>query len=491
MKIFIGSANESETDARNIEYILSELNCDCYIWTKAGMFIPSESTLENIEQFTKNYDAAVFVYGENDKLESRGQLFKSVRDNVVLETGTFIGKRGHKNVAIYIKGKSKMPSDLLGLTVINGDNDIGTIKTEFKAWISSVEKDKQTNKTSNITMLERSIVDNQTRIEDRWKYAKEIIFVNYASTAFIAASEVVPDYVANKSLRELYLEKLQNGCNFKFLITEPNTFADFDAAYSKMNVISKKGIVASNIIQYGLDGLKKDYESLVQNRKLNCGDLEFATTDICLPYGMVFVSNDTKHKDLDYIKVDLYSPFISDDNTRRSFLLYQDNENFKFFRNQISTLWGRAKGNSKIKPTVSFEKISNIDIKGSMKNGYELVGTSQGRHQIQKYIYDKKLGINIMNYTESTSTLPLFHTYSTAYFYVIHGECKLCVKENDKVKHEHLYEGDFCVVPKLTPYALKACGKTCILSIKTPNIFDEVHYSDDNSLNLFGQAWED
>ncbi len=490
MKVFIGSAGESKSTVNLIKSLLIEIGIEATAWFDIGVFIASLYTMENLERLTEEYDAAIFIYSEDDSVVSKDTEYKATRDNVILETGLFSGKLGHKKVLVCIEGSPKIPTDQWGLTTvkINQDN-INRTKQDLQVWINSI-KDTQT-KSNCINMFPRHINDIVFPIEERWKYAKEITFVNYASTAFIAAAKAVPDHVISKSLRDLYLNKIKSGCNFKFLVTEPNTFADFDASLSKMKVIPRKGVCQSNIISLGLEGLKNDYTEFYKNGNSEYGDFEFATTDIALPYALLLVTNDENHSNLDHIKVDLYSPFLSDDNMRRSFIIYKDNENFLFFRNQVTELWTKAINESQINPDVIPKIISSKEIKSALNKNYRqyLVGDLKKAQPLLEHIYDKKLEFGMTYYKDFTVDQPHFHTFATEYIYVMKGEYKLCVKMPKKVEYKHLKKGDLCVIPKLTKYASKACPKTQILFIKSPSINDKVDCND-FIFDDFKKIWE-
>ncbi len=479
MKIFIGSAKESLKAANTIKFLLDHIGHEGIIWDEIGVFVPSTYTIQNLERCANDFDAAIFVYSEDDMLQTHESIVASVRDNVIFESGLFIGKMGHAKVALYIVGNPKIPSDLQGITVIKATDNLDADERKFKAWLQNISNgEKECIKKDNRTVImsSRSQIDNVKTLEERWKYAKEITLVNFASTAFIASSKVAPEYVSKNSWRELFQKKLKSGCTFRFLITEPNSYADFDASFSKMNIIKNVDVETSDIISMAFDGLEKEYQNL-NNYGAPRGNLEYRTTTICLPYGLILVTNDAEHSNLNHVKVDLYSPYLLDDSERRSFIIYSDNENYAFFYKQIKKLLDTSK-----KPNVytknNFGKISNNEIEDALDEIYRqyFVGDLQ-REQFLKHIYDSKIEIGSSLYKEFTPDQPHYHKYASEYLYILSGEYRLLLKVGNKFETIQLNAGDFYAIPKHTPYASKAMAGTRILFVKAPGLNDKEDFN--------------
>lgn len=78
------------------------------------------STLEKLLKIANSYDYAVFVYGADDVVVSRGKRVMKARDNVVLEHGIFLGVMGRSRVFYLVpedeslKDTFKIASDLFG-----------------------------------------------------------------------------------------------------------------------------------------------------------------------------------------------------------------------------------------------------------------------------------------------------------------------------------------------------------------------------------------
>jgi predicted nucleotide-binding protein len=119
--LFIGSSSEGLPIANKIQMLL-ENDVDCEIWNQ-GTFSLGESYLESLENAVKSNDFGVFVFTPDDTIESRGEVKKIARDNVIFELGLFVGKLTRKKAFIvHPKGKDiHILSDFSGITIASYD----------------------------------------------------------------------------------------------------------------------------------------------------------------------------------------------------------------------------------------------------------------------------------------------------------------------------------------------------------------------------------
>jgi hypothetical protein len=145
MKVFIGSSSSREAlqvmedVAVQLEQI-SAVNISALCWNDTKVFVGGFSTIENLEAVTKQVDAALFVYAEDDILLGK-PFVGTPRDNVVFETGLFAGSLGsiHKSVIIRYK-KPKILTDLSGIDYIEYDKDkTNLFKKKLEEWIKKIE----------------------------------------------------------------------------------------------------------------------------------------------------------------------------------------------------------------------------------------------------------------------------------------------------------------------------------------------------------------
>jgi len=118
-KTFIGSSSEGLIIANAIRANLIDAT-DCQIWTE-GVFLPGRTFIETLESMLDRMDYAILVATPDDMLTKRDIESFSMRDNVLLELGLFMAKLGRTRTYLVSPKDSKIhiPSDLLGLTMVN------------------------------------------------------------------------------------------------------------------------------------------------------------------------------------------------------------------------------------------------------------------------------------------------------------------------------------------------------------------------------------
>jgi len=114
-RIFIASSLEAKDEADAIQENL-EHYFECTVWSQ-DVFQPSQSTLESLEEKLESFDYAIFVFSPNDVLQSRGEEFSVVRDNIILEYGLFCGHLGRDHTYFIVPKDLELhlPSDLFGI----------------------------------------------------------------------------------------------------------------------------------------------------------------------------------------------------------------------------------------------------------------------------------------------------------------------------------------------------------------------------------------
>ena len=121
--IFIASSTEAIPLAEAV-HIKLEDELKVRLWTNA--FDLSSITITTLIGKTKEADYAVFVFHPDDKVFIRDNEYSSVRDNVVLELGMFIGALGIERCFVLVPkstgDKFRLPSDLGGVTVSSYDD---------------------------------------------------------------------------------------------------------------------------------------------------------------------------------------------------------------------------------------------------------------------------------------------------------------------------------------------------------------------------------
>jgi hypothetical protein len=119
-KVFVGSSTEGLPIAREVCRRLEEAEvADINLWDSA--FRPSTFILEEILSRSAQSDFGVFVVSPDDDIEIRGSDYTTVRDNVIFETGVFMGALGRNRTFLLwpaLSEHQRLPTDLLGLVFI-------------------------------------------------------------------------------------------------------------------------------------------------------------------------------------------------------------------------------------------------------------------------------------------------------------------------------------------------------------------------------------
>ena len=117
LRVFVASSVEG----LDVAYAVQEnfqFDFDITVWSQ-GVFALTKGSLENLDEQSGRYDAAVFVFSPDDSSVVRGTSKATVRDNVLFELGLFIGRLGREKCFL-IKPMSfsdfDLPTDLIGIT---------------------------------------------------------------------------------------------------------------------------------------------------------------------------------------------------------------------------------------------------------------------------------------------------------------------------------------------------------------------------------------
>ena len=115
-RIFLGSSGKQAKLLKAITRGLEDV-ADVEPWTTT--FNPGRSTLDRLVELSQEVDFAAFVFAQDDwtTTDASQSGEASPRDNVVFEAGLFGGALGIRRTFILHANGSKLPSDLLGLTV--------------------------------------------------------------------------------------------------------------------------------------------------------------------------------------------------------------------------------------------------------------------------------------------------------------------------------------------------------------------------------------
>lgn len=126
--MFVGSSVEGLPVAQELPACLQHDKVIVRPWTTKGVFGPSGIPIDDLIKHVEEADFALFVFGPDDKIQSRGEDYAAPRDNVIFEMGLFMGRLGRERVFM-VKDAGvdlKIPSDLTGVTPITYTRHAGT-----------------------------------------------------------------------------------------------------------------------------------------------------------------------------------------------------------------------------------------------------------------------------------------------------------------------------------------------------------------------------
>ncbi len=139
MKIFLGSSREQRDIMHKIATWLSRRGHTPIPWDDQKAFRAGDFTLFRLLELSKQVEAAILVFSEDDQVWYRDTSVSQPRDNVILEYGIFSSRVGPKRAIICRVENPKPPSDLLGLTLMEYSE---AIKSRFyrslETWLESM-----------------------------------------------------------------------------------------------------------------------------------------------------------------------------------------------------------------------------------------------------------------------------------------------------------------------------------------------------------------
>lgn len=130
--IFVGSSTEGLNVARAIQINLRDA-AEVVVWDQ-GPFALSKTYIESLEELLHQADFAVFVFTADDISIARNRPSYAPRDNVLIEAGLFMGRKGRERTFLVCEGgvDIKVPSDLDGVALATYQ---ASDRTDAEAWV--------------------------------------------------------------------------------------------------------------------------------------------------------------------------------------------------------------------------------------------------------------------------------------------------------------------------------------------------------------------
>ncbi len=136
-KIFIGSSVEGKSIAEAVNVNL-EYDAWCTLWPNT--IGASGVTIDSLIKNCSDYDFAIFIFSPDDAADMRKATLSVARDNVVFETGLFMGEHGRDRV--FIVQPRDIPNfhvltDLSGFTTVTYESERATRQDELTGAVAA------------------------------------------------------------------------------------------------------------------------------------------------------------------------------------------------------------------------------------------------------------------------------------------------------------------------------------------------------------------
>src|SRR5262249_38143282 len=114
---FIGSSGKGLKIANAIQQNLRCDDIEATVWNQ-GVFEPGEITIESLVKALDDFDFAIFAYTADDLVVNVKSPIFSPRDNVLFETGLFMGHLGRFRtyIVVDLEEDIKIATDFGGIT---------------------------------------------------------------------------------------------------------------------------------------------------------------------------------------------------------------------------------------------------------------------------------------------------------------------------------------------------------------------------------------
>lgn len=311
---------------------------------------------------------------------------------------------------------------------------------------------------------------------------QHIDIISYTSATIINPNRVNYNTNINDMPSSLEILLRDDSFTMNLLMTDPLSKAAYEAFSSqKLGNANWEGNSNATTSAFE-DAYQKIIDAYHSNGlfadRLKDGHINVHITNIALPYAIMKVDYKENYRELNYIKVDLYSPYMERNNkNRRSFIISEekDKDNYNFFAGQVDKIInGHNTRNIKIfnddfiKHKVNIIKKSEMETAFRNKSRQYFSGkVAFGRGNLPNKISFIETGLS--NYGKSKDVyvdVPHFHFTTAEHYLILKGEQKIIDLNNNK--QITAQAGDFVFIPPFTKHATKNKPGTKIFFVKSP-----------------------
>jgi predicted nucleotide-binding protein len=141
MEIFIGCASERKDTMREIATWIEQKGYTPLPWDSATLFPLGDTSFQCVIDVAKRekLKGAIFIFGEDDQVSSRGVTSTQPRDNVLIEYGLFVGVLGVNKAIICAQGKPEFATNLKGIVYANvSPGNMSTARMQIEHWLTTL-----------------------------------------------------------------------------------------------------------------------------------------------------------------------------------------------------------------------------------------------------------------------------------------------------------------------------------------------------------------
>ena len=353
-RVFIGSSTKALDKANTIKMILTNLGADVTLWSDDRAFTAGNNLIDELQKAAHQHDAGIFVLNDDDLiLHTNSNNTQYIpRDNVLIESGIFIGALGKKSVALCTVPGIHETSDFKGILTIeySGEN-FNKMKNQLEQWYDqNVVESHTISGEKNVLMLPRYKIHERFSIDDRlhisdglYKQISHIRLMNFASNLVLNPKIGEIGHLSPKGIQlSDCIEKImkETEANVELILTQPNKYnlIDLKTKISNHRAGSSKGALYS-----ALATLYKNLSSnTIYAKRFKDLPILFHlyAMKTSMPFAIFNVEFWGDAEKYNHVKVDLYSAELKNEDDRRSFIIWQteDPENYDFFVNNFSTI---------------------------------------------------------------------------------------------------------------------------------------------------------
>lgn len=362
LKIFVASSSELKEEREELKLYIDSLNdryvdYDIRLEAKLWEYMSKEHSDSRKQDEYNNEllgsDMAIFMFGSRVGRYTKEEFDVAVQNkrnkqnpqHIVtyfkdITFGTYeLQKNDLKNLKDILDLKHYISNDLEQIYV--SFSNIADLQLQVSDEINRIIIKLLCQGTqNNVLMLPRQkihegfSIDRRLHISDGlYSEIREIRLMNICSNFIFSPNAInIAHDVDDIRISDAIKKIMENGgTRFDVVLTEPNGYnlKDINTKIANHTQGSAKGQLYSS-----LDTLYKELKNnTIFSQLSKKGQFNLYLMKISIPYAMLNVVFSRGYEEFNHVKVDLYSPMISNENDRRSFIIWQKNDwdNYKFF----------------------------------------------------------------------------------------------------------------------------------------------------------------